>query len=69
MNYLGREHPSANVKTLCNFEPQIWLEIITSRDAKRACFKGSRLLCNMINVVFFGKVWQKRSHHAMDASY
>ena len=25
-------HPSPNVKTFCNFEPQIWLEIITSRD-------------------------------------
>ena len=32
--FLGSQHPSPNVKTLCNIEPQIWPEIITSRDAK-----------------------------------
>ena len=35
---MGSQHPSPNVKTLCNFETQIWLEIVTSRDAKSACF-------------------------------
>ena len=25
----GSQHPSPDVKTLCNFEAQIWLEIIT----------------------------------------
>ena len=28
----GSQHPSPNVKTLCNFELQIWPEMITSRD-------------------------------------
>ena len=66
---MGSQHPSPNVKTLCNFEPQIWPEIITSRDAKSACFKGSRTSCDVIDFGFF---WQnfgrKRSHHVMDAS-
>ena len=56
-------------KLFCNFETQIWLEIITSRDAKSACFKGSRTSCREI---IFGIFWpnfgQKRSHHVMDAS-
>ena len=30
------------VPDFCNFEPQIWPEIITSRDAESTCFKGSR---------------------------
>ena len=63
---MGSQQPSPNVKTFCKFEPQIWLEIITSRDAKSACFKGS---CREI---IFGIFWpnfgQKRSHHVMDAS-
>ena len=66
---MGSQHPSPNVKTFCKFEPQIWLEIITSRDAKSACFKGSRTSCREI---IFGIFWpnfgQKRSHHVMDAS-
>ena len=66
---MGSQHPSPNVKkTLCNFEAQIWLEMITSRDAKSACFKGSRTSCREI---IFGIFWpnfgQKRSHHVMDA--
>ena len=35
---MGSQHPSPNVKTLCNFEPQIWREMITSRDAESTCF-------------------------------
>ena len=66
---MGSQHPSPNVKTFCKFEPQIWLEIITSRDAKSACFKGSRTSCREI---IFGIFWpifgRKRSHHVMDAS-
>ena len=68
---MGSQHPSPNVKTFCNFEAQIWLEIITSRMrcAKSACFKGSRTSCREI---IFGIFWpnfgQKRSHHVMDAS-
>ena len=30
--YMNSQHPSPNVKTFYKFEPQIWLEIITSRD-------------------------------------
>ena len=67
--YLGSQHPSPNVKFFCKFEPQIWLEIITSRDAKSACFEGSKTSCREI---IFGIFWpnfgRKRSHHVMDAS-
>ena len=60
---LGSQHPSPNVKTLCNFEPQIWPEIITSRDAESTCFKGSRTSCDVIIVGIFGPNFgQKRSH-------
>ena len=66
---MGSQHPSPNVKTFCKFEPQIWLEILTSRDAKSACFKGSR---TSTREIIFGIFWpnfgQKRSHHVMDAS-
>ena len=66
---MGSQHPSPNVKTLCNFEPQIWPEMITSCDAGSTCFKGSRTSCREI---IFGIFWpnfgQKRSHHMMDAS-
>ena len=40
-------------KTLCNFEPQFWLEFITLFDVKSACFKGSRTSCDMINSGIF----------------
>ena len=55
-SFLGSHHPSPNVKTLCNFEPQIWPEIITSRDAESACFKGSGTSCDGIIVWHF---WAK----------
>ena len=41
-------------KTLCNFEPHIWPESITSRDAESVCFKGSRTSCT---VIIFGFFW------------
>ena len=66
---MGSPHPSPNVKTFCNFEPQFWPEIITSRDAESTCSKGSRTSCD---VKMFGIFWpnfgRKRSHHVMDAS-
>ena len=66
---LGSQHPSSNVKTFCKFEPQIWLETITSRDARSACIKGSRTSCREINLgIFWTNFGQKRSHHVMDAS-
>ena len=65
---MGSQHPSPNAKTLCNFKPKIWLEIITSRDAKSACFKGSRTSCREIILGTFLPIFgQKRSHHVMDA--
>ena len=58
---MGSQHPSPNVKTLCNFQPQTWLEIITSRDAKSACFQGSRMSCDLIILgVFWGKFWPEK---------
>ena len=45
---VGNQHLSLNCrKILCNFEPRLWLEIITSRDAQSACFKGSRTSCDV----------------------
>ena len=40
--FLGSQHPSPNVKNLWNFEAQIWLEIITSCDAKVFVLKAPR---------------------------
>ena len=67
---LGSQHLSPNVKTFCNFEPQIWPEIITSRDADSTCFKGSRTSCNEVILgIFWPNFGRKRSHHVMDASF
>ena len=66
---MGSQHPSPNVKNFPRFEPQIWPEIITSRDAESTCFKGSRTSCREIIFGIFGANFgQKRSHHVMDAS-
>ena len=54
---MGSQHPSPNVKTLCNFEPQIRPEIITSRDAESTCFKGSKTSCD---VILFGSFWPEK---------
>ena len=43
-------------KKLWNFETQIWLEMITSRDAKSACFKGSQTSCTeIVSCIFLPK--------------
>ena len=60
---MGSQHPSPNVKTLCNFEPQIWPEIITSRDAESTCFKGSRTSCDVIIFAFFGPNFGRKKSH------
>ena len=66
---VGSQHPSPNVKTLCNFEPNFWPETITSRDAESTCFKGSRTSCAVILFGAFGPNFgRKRSQHVMDAS-
>ena len=59
---MGSQHPSPDVKTLCNFEPQIWPESITSRDAKSTCFKGSRTSCDVIILAFWGKFLAGKDH-------
>ena len=46
--FMVGQHPSPNVKTICNFEPQIWPEPITSCNAEGTCFKGSRTSCEVI---------------------
>ena len=47
-------------ETLSNFEPHSWLAIITSRDAKSACFEGSRKSCDVtISGAFTGNVGLK----------
>ena len=67
---LGSQHPSPNVKNFPRFEPQIWPEIITSRDAESTCFEGSRTSCDVINFrIFWPNFGRKRSHHVMDASF
>ena len=58
---MSSQHQSPNVKTFCNFEPQIWPEMITSHNAKRACFKGSRTSCDVINCwLFWAKFWPEK---------
>ena len=66
---MGSQHPSPNVNTLSNFEPNFWPEIFTSRDAESTRFKGSRTSCEVIALGFSGpNVGRKSSHHVMDAS-
>ena len=48
-------------KALCNFKPQIRLEIITSCDAKSACCEGSKTACDvMISGVFLWALWPRK---------
>ena len=66
---LGNQHPSPNVKSLCNFEPQIWPEVFTSCDVESTCFKGPWTSCDVISFgIFWANFGQKRSHQVMDAS-
>ena len=51
-------------KTLCNFDPQILPEIITSRYAQSACFKGSRTSCDVIMSGVLGSLFgREMSRH------
>ena len=57
---------SPNVRTFCNFEPQIWLEMITSRDVPKVLVLKAQIRLVMRSfLAFFDR---KRSHHVMDAS-
>ena len=61
--------------TIARFRPskqhpkrQLWLENITSHDAKRACFKGSRMLCAVwLSGICKGICGRKRLRYMMDA--
>ena len=57
--YLHRQPASITKCEICNSKPQIWLEIITSRDAKSTCFKGSRTSHDVIDLGIF-KVWPEK---------
>ena len=58
---MGSQHPSPNVKTFCNFTPQIWPEIITSRDAESTWFEGSRPSCDEITLGnFWANFWPEK---------
>ena len=61
-SFLGGQHLSPNVKTPL----QIWaanrLEIITSRDAKSACFQGSQTSCIEIISGVFGQNLAEKDH-------
>ena len=59
---IGSQHPSPNVKTFCNLEPQIWPENIRSRDAESTCFKGSRASCDVIIWGIFGQILAGKIH-------
>ena len=64
----GSQHQSPNVTSETSSR-NFWPEIITSRDAESACFKGSRTSCDMIDLrIFWPDFGRKRSHHVMDAS-
>ena len=66
---MGSPHLWPNVKTIWNFEPQIRPEMITSHDAKSACFKGSRDVMWCDKFCFFLPIFgRQKSHHVMDAS-
>ena len=63
---MGSQRPSPNVKNPLRIRAENWLEIITSRDAKSACFQGSQTSCTeIISGIFWPKFGQKRSHHVM----
>ena len=51
---MGSQHPSPNVKNPLRIRAAFWLKIITSRDAKSACFKGSGTSCDVIIFGIFG---------------
>ena len=59
---LGSQHPSPNVKNPLRIRAVNWLEIITSRDAKSACFEGSQTSCTEIISVFCQN-FQGRANH------
>ena len=59
---MGSQHPSPNVKTLCNFETQIWLEIIASRDAKSACWKVRGRHVERYSLASLGQILVRKDH-------
>ena len=61
----GRKIEKFGKLSFCNFSDlKIWLEVITSRDAKSACFKGSRISFSVIIFGhFFGQVLPQKDHN------
>ena len=58
---MGSQHPSPNVKNPLRIRAENWLETITSRDAKSACFQGSQTSCTeIISGIFLAKIWPKK---------
>ena len=57
---LGSQHPSPTAKNSCNFETQIWLEIITSRDAKMLVSKAPRRHVQKSFLACFAENWQRK---------
>ena len=56
-------------KILHNFEQHTWLEMLTSRDAECACFKGSgvRTSCDVVISGVFPDIFgRNRWHHVME---
>ena len=67
--FLGSQHPSPDVKNPREFRAEFWLEIITSRDAKSACSRGSKASCLwQFLALFLGIFCRRTSHHVMEAS-
>ena len=66
---VGSQHPSPNVKNPLRIRAANWLEIITSRDAKSACFQGSQTSCaEVISGIFWPKFGPITSH-VMDGCF
>ena len=55
-----QKHGHQMWNTFCNFKPQIWLETITSRDAKSACVNDSWTSCDVI--LFSFSSWSDEDH-------
>ena len=61
-NALGSQRPSPNVKSPPRIRAANWLEIVTSRDAKSACFQGSQTSCTEIISVIFCQNLAEKDH-------
>ena len=72
---IGQNRPTKGLHWAASIRHLMWKtfrdlpQIITSRDAKSACFQGSQTSCTEISSgIFWPNFGRKRSHHVMDAS-